>query len=57
MCPDGATIDDIKYGLFALKREDMREEDISVRLNELNKSGSIEIRKINADERYFLITD
>ena len=57
MYPDGATIDDIKYGLFALKKEDMREEDISVRLNELNKSGSIEIRKINADERYFLITD
>jgi len=57
MYPDGATIDDIKYGLFALTREDIREESINVRLNVLNERDSIEMRKINTDERYFLTID
>jgi hypothetical protein len=55
--PKGATIDDIKYGLFALTREDIREVDISARLEALIGMGDMGIRKINTEEPYFLITD
>ena len=57
MYSDGATIDDIKCGLFALTKEDIEQERISFGLKKLNEIGDIEIRKINTDERYFLITD
>jgi hypothetical protein len=56
-CPKGATIDDIKYGLFALTKEDIEQERISFGLKGLNEIGDIEMRKINNEEQYFLITD
>ncbi len=53
-CPEGATLDDIGYGLYPLRRKLIRPKSLEIKIEALIKNGDLTKRITDNKEFYFL---